>query len=518
MRSHSAATTNLEADRPPSEHDVLGARTALMDIVSISGSRVLSIVLALVSVTLVTHMLTPQQYSALAYVAVISNLMFTATSAWLSTALIRFGREELEETRSLRATSWAKLTIMAPLLPLAGAVVIVLKLCHALPAEMTWPLVVIAVATGISLIGGDHVLSLLEANGRMRLTALALTAQRLLSILGVASLLVVGFGQTGEGVAAVWLVAGAAFGVVLGCAAWRVGLWPATVDRDLRRRMVMFSLPLIAFAVSQYLIQAVDIFILGLYRPARDVGLYSLAYQGYGVLQQLANTATIVLSPLFVSLQLASHSHVIRRFYIRLVPQALYLVSLVAGISAAFLRIVVPVIFGHGFARAALPLSLLIIAWLFFCAESFVAAILVLHKRSRAIAVINSAAAVLNVLGDWLLVGVVGAGIWAPAASTAVSLALIAYGYFVVSARALTTRILLPLPSLLPGLTGVTIALLSPDAATAALAGTLGTCLMGVAVAWLGHPFAASDADIMEKLNIPEPAKRGVLALVRRLG
>jgi O-antigen/teichoic acid export membrane protein len=500
----------------PQPH-VRGAATAFTDIVSVSAARAVSIGLALLSITIVTHMLRPGQYAILAYIAVISGLMFATTASWMATGVGRYGREELERAGSVRAASWARIVVTAPLAAVATSVIVLLKLGGVLPRDLTWGFVAIAVASGLVLIGGDHLILLLETCGRMKLTAIALALQRVLSIVGLVVLIVVGATRSPAAIALIWLALGGLFMVALATRVWRVGIWPAAIDVQLLRRMVAFSLPMIAFAASQYVIQAVDVVILGAYRPSRDVGLYAIAYQGYGALQQVATTATIVLSPLFISLRVASQERVIEPFYDRIVPQVLFLTAIGAGLAAPLLRVIVPLVFGHPFAPAARPLAILLLAWALYAAASFVAPILVLHERSRAMGAISSVAAVTNVTGDWLLVGVFGVGIVGPAIVTAASLVVIAVGYFYVAADCLDHRRTLPIAMMAPAAAGVAVALVFDGGlgVAAGVAATLGTA----AIAFLfKRPFAAADVELIGNLDIPEPFKRLTLRALTRLG
>ncbi len=512
-----ARTTPAGTDALEPEPPVRGEATAFTDIVSVSAARAVSIGLALVSTTIVTHMLLPRRYAIIAYIAVISGLLFTTTASWTATAIGRYGREELERDGSVRAASWARMVITAPLVAMAIAVILLLKLAGAMPRDMTWGFVAIAVASGLVLIGGEHLINLLETCGRMKLTAVALALQRVLSIVGLIVLIVAGVSGSPAAIALIWLAVGCMFTVALATTVWTVGIWPATIDVPLLRQMVAFSLPMIAFAVSQYVIQAVDVVILGAYRPSRDVGLYAIAYQGYGSLQQLATTATIVLSPLFISLRVASREGLIDRFYERLVPQVLFLTAMAAGLAAPLLRVIVPLVFGRPFGPAARPLAILLLAWTLYAASSFVAPILVLHERSRVIGAVNTVAAIVNVTGDWLLVGVFGVGIVGPAIVTAASVAVIAVGYFYAAADCLDLPRMLPIAMVAPAAAGVAVALVFDGglAVAVGVAATLGTA----AIAFLlKRPFGAADVELIGKLDIPGPFKRLTLRALARLG
>ena len=57
-----------------------------------------------------------------------ATLIFTITSAWTSTAVSRYAREELEEHGRMAAVTWGRAVITVPLSVLAATVVPVLML------------------------------------------------------------------------------------------------------------------------------------------------------------------------------------------------------------------------------------------------------------------------------------------------------------------------------------------------------------------------------------------------------
>jgi O-antigen/teichoic acid export membrane protein len=495
--------------------DVRGKATVFSDLLSVSMARAVSIVFSIISVSLVTHLLSPAKYAVLAYVTVIASLLLTCSSSWTATAVTRYGREELELTGLVRGTNWARLALIAPVIAGATALIVFLRVVGALPRPLSWGFVGVACALGLTNISSQHFISLLEACGRMKLTAVGLTLGQALSVAGIVVLFAARL-RSPMAVALAQLFPGILVAAFLVNRLWRVGIWPPVIDRALLRRVLSLSLPLIAFAVSQYVIGAIDVVILGAYRSARDVGLYAIAYQGYGTLQAIATTATIVLSPLLVSLRVAHQEHLIARYYDRVVPQVVVLCSIGAGLAAPLISLAVPLVFGAAFTRASEPLSLLLIAWILYTAASFAAPILVLHERGRALGIINAIAALVNVLGDWVLIRIVGLGIAAPALATTAALLVIAIGYLHVGAQCVGARPLWPIVLITPAVAGVAVSL--------ALAGLLGAALSVAvtlavaAVVLVGRrPFSSQDAEMIGQLDLPAPAKRLILGVLAHL-
>jgi len=498
---------------PPSVQPIGGVRgagTVFSDLASVSGARLGSAMLSVVTVVITTRILAPAEYALIAYVAIISTLMFTTTSAWTATAVARYGREELELRGRMTSTSWNRLLLTAPLILTSIAVIVILRLAGALPAEMTWLFVGLAIVSGLLFIASEHIVTLLEAAGRMRLTAVALTLRQCVSTAVLLAIFVSGRGRSPQVIIAVGAIALAIVVIFMATRVWAIALWPPTIDRALMRRMLVFSIPLIAFSASQYFIQSVDIVILRAYGTPTEAGIYAVAYQGYGVLQQVATTATIVLTPLFVSLAAAKKQALLGRYVSRAIPQLVFISAVAAGLVVPFLGIVVPIVFGAPFAGAAEPMAVLFTAFVLYASASFSAPILILNERTRAVAIINVAAAVINVAGDILFVGPLHLGVLGPALATSLALAVIAAGYQIVAERCTKTRgsrravLLAPLlvatlPVLFVG-PGVAVALGIPAAmlATAAI------------LRW-ASPFDLSDADMIAKLDMPAVVKIFVL-------
>ncbi len=192
---------------------------------------------------------------------------------------------------------------------------------------------------------------------------------------------------------------------------------------------------MIAFAASQYVLSSVDIIVLRAFRPASVVGAYALAYSGFSTLTSLAGSLTVVLVPLFVSLSTAGRSHVVVRYFQFLMPIAIFGVSVVGGMLAPVSASLIPLVFGAGFGSAAEPFAILVAGAMMLVIASCAAPIMMLHERTGATAMISTVALLVNVVGDLVLVGWVGASGYGPALATTAAMALTAVGYVVVASR-----------------------------------------------------------------------------------
>lgn len=508
---------------PPSPNDeqrvgesVRGLNTLVGDVASVTGARIAGLALAIVALVLTTRLLGPAEYAVIAYVAVGATLVLYASAGWSATAVTRYGREELERTGGLHRTSWARTALTAPLVAASSALLVALKAGDVLPLEFTWTFVWLTIVLGSFIVIADHLAVLLETAGRMRVSAVALAGRQALLAIGLLVIAISGAGRSPLGVVSLSIGVAILLAIALALPLRHLALWPPRLDRAQLRRVLLFSLPLVAFTASQYGMRSVDIVVLRAYRPPADVGVYALAYQGYTMLQQVATTVTIVLVPLFVSLREAGRSELVARYFRRLVPQATLLAAMAGGALAPLIVLALPLVLGDAYSDAARPLAVLTAALVLFAVASLLAPVLVLHERSGATAAVNMVALGVNAVGDIVLVGPLNAGVMGPAIATVAALAVIVGGYLMVARRDLGVGPVAHPALLAPVVAGVLPAVLLPAAVGVPL-GAAAAVLTSALVLWRVPLFLPEDLDLIGRLDIPEPIRARLLPAIERL-
>jgi O-antigen/teichoic acid export membrane protein len=489
------------------QRQVRGAATVFSDYASVLGARVAAALLSLVSVLVMTRILGPGGYGLVAYVSVIALLIVTVTSAWTSTAVSRYGREEFELDGSTLAVTWSRLQLTAPLLGIAGLIVVSIKLAGGFPPQLSWDLTWLAILLGVVLVFSEHIVYSLEAMGRMKTSAAQLVTRQMAVLAGLAVILVVGVDQSPEVVALILVAAAGISAFVFGSSIRRISLWPPTSNPRLRRQMLRFSVPLVAFTLSQYAIRSVDLIVIGAFAGATTLGVYAIAYQAYAVLQQLTTASGPVLTPLFVSLRMAEREELVDRYVARAIPQLTLIAATLMGFTVAFVGILVPAVFGDAFAGASDPLAVLLLATVLGFVANLLAPVVVLHERTKGIGVVNVVAALVNIVGDVVLVGPAGLQLVGPAIATSAALVTIVVGYVIIVRDCTSVHVALPMTSLLPCVAGLIPALVLTHALAVPVA-IAATAVCATAVALCAKPFDRDDLDLISRLDIPRPLKR----------
>lgn len=486
------------------------------DLAGVTGARIATLAFGLLTVVLTARVLSPTGYAVITYITLGATLVMFVAAGWSGAAVMRYGREELDREAGMRRTAWARFVLTVPILIVVCAGLVALKAAGALPQEFEWRYVSLTIVLGILLVLGEQIQVVLDASGRMRLSAAAAAGRQAVIVVGLLVIVLAGTGQSIVAVAWLTVAAAALLVIGLGCALRGLSLWPPQLDCVQLRRIIIFSLPLVIFAASQYGMRSVDIIVLRAYRSPADVGVYALAYQSYTMLQTLAVTLTVVLIPLFVSLRDAGRTELIKRYFNRLVPQAMLASAALGGLLAPLAVFLVPLLFGPDFAEAARPLALLVCALVLFAVTSLFAPIIMLYERTREASLINAAALAVNIVGDVVLIGVLDAGVIGPAIATIAALAVIVVGYLCVAQRDLCLR--LPLSPLLalPLAAGILPSVLLPPSTGVAL-GMLGACAATGYALWRLPLFEAEDAQLVARLDLPSAIRDRAVATINRL-
>lgn len=493
---------------------VRGEATAFSDYATVTLARAVYAALSLGSVTFTTRLLDPSQFGALSLFFVISLMIVTAASAWTSAAVSRFGREELELRGRMSGTTVARAVFVLPALAISIPLMLALQAGGVLPAAFDRTLALLSVVYAAVWVLFDHVVYMLETWGRQKLSAVAIVVQQVVYVATLAGLYASGVHVSPAGVALLATAGMAVLAIVIGVIVAPVAVAAERPDRRRVRAMWLYSSPLIAFVVSQYVIRSVDILVLGTFSTAAAVGTYALAYQGYGAIQSLATATGPVFTPLFVSLKLAGREAAMRVFLNRIVPTLEFVAAAMAAMAMAPAFALVPKVFGPGFIGSRIPLVLLLGAGAVFFGASLLASVVVAFDRTRETAVINIAAAVANATLDVLLVGGLHAGTWAPAAATITSVMIIWAGYTWVAAGCLGVRAHPRVAWLLP-LIVATVPLLvmrGPAAEVISFTAALTAAIIGFVY---GSLFSPEDAGLVESLDMPAPARRLIVRLLQ---
>ena len=193
-----------ERERPA--RSIRGLDTLVSDLAGVTAARVATLALSLLTVVLTARVLEPEGYAVIAYMTLGATLIMVVAGGWSGAAVMRYGREELDRDLSMRRSAWARAALTAPILLAASALLPALKAAGALPREFTWTYLWLTIALGWLFVVAEQLQVVLDAAGRMRLSAAAAAARQALLVAAIAAVAIAVDGDATRAVA--WVTVG----------------------------------------------------------------------------------------------------------------------------------------------------------------------------------------------------------------------------------------------------------------------------------------------------------------------
>ena len=377
---------------------------ALRNLVSLGLGNYGAMALGLAINSILARQLGTEQYGRLALMLMVSQILVFAAVNWTHTGFVRFGSLEFAAKGSVSETFWARLGMVLPITAL-GVVVIVLAR-RPLAAYLDIPQIAIWIilAHFASLCALSVTGAILQASEQMTRYGICLFLDKavtlfcvilLSSVRTVSPLAIVSCYAASSMSVAVW---GAS---VVGGRAFRPGI----PSRDAYRDMVWFSVPLLLSSWAGFFgTNWFDLVILRKYVPISGIGVYSLATQLAGVVQQI----TIIFSTLVLphlSLIVAEGGGVrISTFVERLLPYWLLGTSILFSLAVVGARAGIPLVFGRSFDATAAVLVVLMVASCAMALFNAIAPLISAYGATWFLTAISVASVIVNILLDFALI------------------------------------------------------------------------------------------------------------------
>ena len=309
-----------------------------------------------------TRRLGVELFGRLSLFLMVSQVLLLVIGNWTQVGLIRNAAQEFVTGGTVSRTFWARMAILGPLVGVAAAI---LAGAHGpLAAYLEVPPWALALLFGhfLSALTVASIGAVLQARQEMVRYGAAIFIEKAINLALVAILpssvladplpIIVCYAASAC-LVSLWA------GTVIG---WRAFL-PVRFEARSSAALWRFSLPFIVTSWAGLLATSwVDLVLLKSWRSLSEVGLYALAGQLTGVVQQVTITFSTLLLPHYSSLLVQGGEGQIQLFVKRLLPYWFFATS--ATFSAALIVAgpLVPAVFGEAFAGAVEPLAILMIA------------------------------------------------------------------------------------------------------------------------------------------------------------
>lgn len=364
---------------------------------------------------LLARRLGADQWGSLALLLMASQVLLLAAVNWTHAGFVRFGAVEFAAKGTVTETLSVRLGMLWPAAGLGIAMMLVARAPLAaylgVPPAYIWLLVVhFSAVCALSLVG-----AIFQARQQMAHYGLSLMLDKAAMLFCVVVLPAAWTGQALPALAcyalsslsvAVWGVA------VVGLRALRP-VWPS---RAALRQMLVFSAPLLLTSWAGYFgTNWFDLVVLKKYVAVSGIGVYSLAAQLAGVVQQITVIFATLLLPELSLMVVGGQNDRIRMLMERLLPYWLLGISVLFTVVLLASRVGVPFVFGPTFRDASPVLALLMVASAVLALHNAFTPLVTALGSTWALTGIAFVSTGVNVVGDLLLIprfGILGSA-WA---------------------------------------------------------------------------------------------------------
>lgn len=418
--------------------DVSGVKSSFWDYLSLLTGRFAVIPILIASVALATRILGKEGYGILSLFLLVSQIAFLFGINWTTASIIRYGREEFVREEKINEVFWGRNVLLMPCIVVSLITIFLFKdkiiNYIGIPEWGLWLLILHIL--GLTLT--DYTYYLQQAIGQLRLFATFQFAERLIILFGLSSIYIGLFQKDVLSVVAIYTLSSFLV-VLLSVSFFNLKIFfPIEFKKEIIKRIFVFSYPIIFGSASAYIINWIDIIVIKKYMIVADVGVYSLAYQGMTMMQQISLATIILTGPMMVSFYTQGREDLIHRFVQRIVPQGTFVWSLFLSVITFLSIYLIPVLFGRNFSGAIYPFSLLMVALGFNLISCFYSPILSTYELIKYLTAVNILIAFVNLGGDFLLVPRIG--ISGAAIATLFSFAIGSILYLIISNHRLNLK------------------------------------------------------------------------------
>jgi O-antigen/teichoic acid export membrane protein len=391
------------------------------------GADFVSKIAAFLAFPLIAAALSPLAFGALELMLTATALLGVIANCGLNNAVQRFywdAQTQPTERPALVSSGLAALSLLL-LGALALGCIAVLTYTH-WPHEKSPPLGWIGLLAGLVLMAAGQVVQYLLDVTRLhlapwRFAGIALASRVMTAVAGVTTVVWLGWGLDGL-IAAQALVMLAA--VPLALYMVRTDLtWK--VEQAVARKLMHFGYPFIYAGFAYWLFGSMDRWMLASMSSVEEVGIYSVAFRFASVVLFISAAFGQAWSPVAIKIR-TDHPDTYRAIYGNILLLLLFVMLALGGGLALFSGEVASLIMPPEYRSSALPLAILCFSIILQSTQQVTAIGISLEKKTYLFARMAWISAIVNFIGNYLLIpnfGAAGAA-WAT---------LISYAFLMVS-------------------------------------------------------------------------------------
>jgi len=395
-------------------------KKSFWDFITILGATFLSVPLMVVSEMLQARYLGPSNYGKVALVLSAISLLYLFGLSWLRVSIVRFGKKEFLIHGNVRKTTTSFLVNNVFSFFVVTILFYIFRNSIFNFLEIKQPTTFWVILFGCLLaIFKNFVFEILKV---IRLIKIQVFLQRLVGkvVIFLGMLLFV-FNIFNKDInvnyiITIFLISDLSI-VICGFYFIKTNyIFPLIFDKNLLKKMIIYSYPLFFVAWSSYVVQWIDTYVIKYYMDLKHVGIYQAAYKIFETLNSFLGAGIVTITyPIIMVFKTKNQTQKIKNLYIsRLIPQFSFFCMFLVSIIIISSDIIFNLIYSNEYQGSILPFKILIASQNFTIISSMLTAIILSYDMTKMLSLIGIFAGFLNIIFDIILVekfGMTGASV-----------------------------------------------------------------------------------------------------------
>ena len=385
-------------------------------------SKILVQVLHLVTIAVIIRKLGPDLYGKMSVFLMITQALYLITSGWTSAGYTRFSILHETQNKSISEVFWTRTLVVGVLCVLSGLTLVVCKKFILQYLELPLPVIYIAFFHLLSLVSTDYTKEIAQICTRFKQLAVINTIERILILV-----MIILWGEEIFDIL-IFIIIGTIICRLYYMFSVKTTLYyPIVISFRLLSRILKFSYPLFFVSLGGFIFGYVDIAVIKHFAEFKAVGVYALAYNGFGAIEAGILLIPTILTPIMVSLAANNRNDVVQKFINKIIPQISCVWSYIFVFICPTAIIIIPAVFGIEFVQSVNIFLVLLLCLNLSVMNALCISIFIGYDMVFRMSVINLVASFINLILDILLVPQIG--IYGAALGTAISYFIITYSY-----------------------------------------------------------------------------------------
>jgi lipopolysaccharide exporter len=373
--------------------------------------RVGTMLIGVLDLMLLARILSTEEMGKYSLFLMVVNLALIVGLNWSDSSVVRHGREEFTQRKSISQSFWARMYLFIPI------IIIISLLLLAFGRQITdyvgiEPGLIYIVITMFALNGLlNFVNSVYQSTDRMKKSAYVQLSQKAIYMLCL-GFLFLGYFRADLTIVLILINVSFLLALALNLVFFDFSkIFPYTFHKEYFKRIWSYSWPQLVGFPGLYIVNYIDLFVIKKYMTLRDVGVYSVAYNTFMNISMIIMILYTVFFPIIVEYKTKGRYDLIRKYLgkIPLFTGAWVVIVLVGILISGY---ALPLIFSAKYAESVPSFNILLVASVFYFVSIVLLPVvnafdLILYSQ-----IINLVKAIVNIVADFFLVtkiGIIGA-------------------------------------------------------------------------------------------------------------